>query len=209
MRAWLRFGALVGVACLLTFSALAAGAATPEEFARRLLGREPAKGSTYACFSRLYDVAHLAAHPQQNVREMIALVVYTVDPKEDQRQYDLRLGVAFRKRAHMIQAEGDCRALKPENDPKGPVTAHCSVACDGGSVDVALKDNGSLLVTLPDGARMFTSDEGDKQGEADLKGLHGGFGADDKLFRVDRAEIKQCLELGADADEKAAMLRAH
>ena len=208
MRKWMKLAAVFGAASLAGSTALAAGAATPEEFAKRLLGREPGKGSTYACFSRLYDPAHLTAHPQQNVREMIALVVYTKDPKEDQKEYDLRLGVTFRKRTHMIQAQGDCRALKPENDPKGPVTAHCSVACDGGSIDVALKDNGSLLVTLPDGAHMFTSDEGDKQGEADLKGLHGGFGSDDKLFRVDRAEVKQCLELGADSDEKAAMLRA-
>jgi hypothetical protein len=212
MRNWMKLGAFAGAALLLAAApALSAGAATSEEFARRLLGREPARGATYACFNRLYDAAHLASHPQQNVRSMLALVVYTVDPKaaDQPPQYDLRIGVVFRKRTHMVQAEGDCRALKPENDPNGPVTAHCSVACDGGSIDVALKDNGSLLVTLPDGARVWTSDESDKQGEADLKGLHGGFGADDKLFRVDRADIKQCLELGADAEEKANMTRAH
>jgi hypothetical protein len=189
-----------------TAPALAAGATTPQEFAKRLLGREPAKGVTYACFDRVYDSAHLASHPQQNTRAMAALVVYTIDSKvSDEPHYDLRIGVNFRKSAHMLEVEGDCRALKPDDDPNGAVTAHCSIACDGGSLDVALKDNGSLLVTIPDGARTFTPGLDD---DKEPRRLHGGFGADDKLFRVDRADIKQCLELGADKQEKAQMLRS-
>jgi hypothetical protein len=210
---------MIGRAIVLTAAALmfaaaaapafAAGAATPEEFAKRLLGRAPTKGATYACFNRVYDPAHLASHSRQNVRAMLVLIIYKIDPAaaaDESPQYDLRIGVNFRQRAHMVEVEGDCRALKPENDPNGPVAAHCSVACDGGSLDVALKDNGSVLVTIPEGARTFTPglDE-----EKEPRVLHGGFGADDKLFRVDRAEMRQCLELGADKQEKAEMLRAH
>jgi hypothetical protein len=186
------------------FPAAAAGAETADEFAKRLLGRDPAKGATYACFDRVYDASHLASHPKQNVSSMVVLAIYIVDPKgEDEPRYDLRIGVDFRKASHMAEVEGDCRALKPEDDPNGPVTAHCSVACDGGRIDVALKDNGSILVTIPDGAR--TLDE--TPDGAGVKVLHGGFGADDKLFRVDRAELRRCLELAADKDEKTAMLR--
>jgi hypothetical protein len=200
------FAAAALISATATAPALAAGATTPQEFAKRLLGHEPAKGVTYACFNRVYDPAHLASHPQQNTRAMAALVVYTIDPKvTDEPQYDLRIGVNFRKSAHMLEVEGDCRALKPEDDPNGPVTAHCSVACDGGSLDVALKDNGSLLVTIPEGARTFTPG---LDLEKEPRRLHGGFGADDKLFRVDRADIRQCLELGADKQEKAKMLRS-
>jgi hypothetical protein len=188
------------------FPAAAASAETAEEFAKRLLGRDPAKGATYACFDRVYGAGHLASHPKQNVRSMAVLAIYIIDPKgEDEPRYDLRIGVNFRKATRMAEVEGDCRALKPEDDPNGPVTAHCSVACDGGRIDVALKDNGSILVTIPDGAR--TLDE--SPDGPNVKVLHGGFGADDKLFRVDRADLRQCLELGADKDEKAALQRQH
>jgi hypothetical protein len=198
---------VVAAALLAASAAAAAGAETADEFARRLLGREPVKGATYACFDRMYDPDHLASHPQQNVRSMVVLAIYIVDPKgEDQPRYDLRIGVNFRKTTHVAEVEGDCRALKPENDPNGPVTAHCSVACDGGRIDVALKDNGSILVTIPEGAR--TSDESpDAPNGPNVKALHGGFGADDKLFRVDRADLGKCLELAADKGEKTAMRR--
>jgi len=196
--------AMVAGSVFAAAAATAAGVETPEDFAKKLLGREPVKGATYACFDRLYDAGHLASHPQQNVRAMVVLAIYIIDPAgEDAPRYDLRIGVNFRKSAHMAEVEGDCRALKPENDSDGPVTAHCSVACDGGRIDVALKDNGSILVTIPDGAR--TSDE--SPDGSNVRRLHGGFGADDKLFRVDRADLRQCLELGADKDEKTAMQR--
>jgi hypothetical protein len=35
--------------------------------------------------------------------------------------------------------------------------------------------------------------------------VHGAFGVDDKLFRLDRAALDQCLPLAADKNEKARL----
>lgn len=191
-------------------SALPAAAETADDFVKRLLARSPAIGTTYACFDRVYDASHLAAHPQQNVETMTLLVKYTVDAHPDPGeapQYELRIGVKFRQVKRMKEVDGECSALHPGNDPNGPVTAHCGVACDGGAIDVALKETSAMLVTIPAGARTWTPGAGDKQDEADRAVLHGGFGPDDKLFRLDRADMKQCLVLAADKAEKAQMTR--
>ncbi len=193
-------------------SAVPAIAETADDFVKRLLARAPAIGTTYACFERVYDAAHLASHPQQNVETMTLLVKYTIaahpDPGEAP-QYELRIGVKFRQAKRMKEVDGECSATHPENDPNGPVAAHCGVACDGGAIDVALKDNGAMLVTIPAGARTWTPGADDKQDEADREALHGGFGTDDKLFRLDRADMRQCLVLAADRKEKAQMTRQH
>jgi hypothetical protein len=199
----------LAAALTTNLAAFPAGAQSPEEFATRLLGREPGAGSTYACFLRRYDLAHLAAHPHQNVGSMNVLTVFKRDPTDASAapQYDLRIGVRFRDDRRLSEIEGDCRALGAKGDAKGPVSIHCSVACDGGSIDLALKDNGSILVGIPAGARTSTPGVVEDETSDGPKKLHGGFGADDKLFRVNRADIRQCLELGEDKAEKTKMLR--
>ena len=87
-----------------------------------------------------------------------------------------------------------------EEGASGPLSAHCSIACDGGSIEVALKNDGSIYVTIPEGARVWTPGA---QGSVD--GAGGAFGADDKLFRVDRAKLGQCLPLANGAEEKALL----
>jgi hypothetical protein len=180
-------------------SAFAGPATSSQDFIKRLMGRAPGKGKTVACFNRVYDEAHLASHPQQNVRNMTLLIVMDSGNPDS---YSLRIGVNFRNRKHYFETDGDCMSLHPEGEAGGAYAAHCGVACDGGSIDVALKDNGSVLLTIPDGARVW------RPGADDNDTVRGAFGADDKLFRVDRAELPQCLPLAADKDEKAALARA-
>jgi hypothetical protein len=173
------------VAAMLTFAADAVGA---EDFVSRLLGHPPAKGKTYACFTRVYDPAHLASHPQQNVRSMILLVVVDSDNPDS---YQLRIGSHFRTLKGMLDTAG------------GAVGAHCSVACDGGAIDVALKDKDAVMLSIPEGARLW------KPGADDNANVHGAFGPDDKLFRLDRSPAAECAEEGADATEKALLKRIH
>src|ERR1700685_3055193 len=139
---------LFAVATMATLSgATGAGA---EDFVSRLLGRAPSKGKTYACFTRVYDPAHLASHPQQNVRSMILLVVVDSD---DPDSYQLRIGSHFRTRKGMLDTAGDCAV--PHDDTGGAAGAHCSVACDGGAIEVALKDKDAVMLSIPEGARVW------------------------------------------------------
>jgi hypothetical protein len=177
--------------------ASATGAVGAEEFVARLFGHAPGKGKTYACFTRVYDPAHLASHPQQNVRSMIMLVVMDSDNPD---YYQLRIGSHFRTRKGILDTAGDCGVPHDASDAAG---AHCSVACDGGAIEVALKDKDAVMLSIPEGARLWKPDADDNAS------VHGAFGPDDKLFRLDRSPAAECAEEGADGAEKALLKRSH
>jgi hypothetical protein len=178
-------GILLATAALAaSFPALAASAGDATVF-----GKVPAGGKLYACYTRAYDKAHLASHPKQNTRDM-ALFVNAAD--EDGSQYVLTIGVHFRKSPKLFQVSGGCSR---SDDGKG--TLHCGVECDGGQIDVSVKNEKSVLVSIPDGARTWDPESGDDP-PANIR-----FGVDDKLFRLDRASLKDCLPVISDDDIKA------
>jgi hypothetical protein len=78
---------------------------------------------------------------------------------------------------------------------------HCGVDCDGGSIDVAIKDTKSVLVSIPTGARIWRAGSDNDSDQAKR------FGTDDKVFRLDKAALTECLRLADDSKEKAAMRR--
>jgi hypothetical protein len=171
-----------------------------EAFQQRLFGRALDGKQIHACFSRVYDAAHLAQHPRQNVRTMLLLV--KANAESNQPRYELRLGVTFRKSGAHFDSAGDCGSIHDTRDVGGSAgVAHCGVDCDGGSIDVAIKDAKSVLVSIPYGARIGRADGDDDRDEGKR------FGADDKVFRLDKAALTECLRLAHDSKEKAAMRR--
>ena len=192
-----RFACEVAAAGALA-AALAAPAAA-DDFTARLFGRAPGKGATYACFTRVYDEAHLKGHPQQNVRAMYALAKIDSDFPNS---YDVRIGSYFRNIKGRLDTEGSCGMEAAPSDEYGAKTMHCGVACDGGSIDVAVQDNGSLLIGIPERARLW------RPGDDMPNSVHGAFGPDDKLFRLDRAKPAACLPLADDAADRREIARA-
>jgi hypothetical protein len=130
---------------------------------------------------------------------MLALV--KIDPEIPQ-SYELRIGSYFRKLKARLDTAGSCAMSAAQHEEGGAMTVHCAVDCDGGSFDVALKDNGSILVGIPEHARLW------KPGSDEPSDVHGAFGPDDKLFRIDRAQTAECLPLAADAAERREIARA-
>jgi hypothetical protein len=184
-----------------SFGARAGGSPEDEAFQNKLFGRAVGdKQTIHACFNRVYDPAHLAQHPRQNVRTMRLLVKASQD--SDGTNYGVRIGVTFRKSGAHFETAGDCSAIHDNTADKAGV-AHCGVDCDGGSIDVAIKDAKSVLVSIPVGARIWRpGSDDDEPGNSRKR-----FGADDKVFRLDKVPLTQCLELADDKDEKAAMRR--
>ena len=194
--------ALIALTLLPCAAAVArADSSTSSDFIRHLIGRAPRKGKTAACFSRAYGAAHLAAHPQQNVREMLTLVLIDSDSPE---RYSLTIGARFRSRKALFETTGDCGWPHAEPGAAGPPSAHCSVSCDGGSMDVSLKNDGSIYVKIPEGANVWRP--GDRPTE-DGVSRRGAFGADDQFFRVDRTNLDQCLPIAYDEELKALLAR--
>ncbi|MGA2485846.1 MAG: hypothetical protein ABSF49_07640 [Roseiarcus sp.] len=191
----------IGLAALSGLFAAGSAEAAESGFIARFLGVEPSKtAEAFACFNRIYDPAHLAQHPQQNVKTMTLLAV--VDPANAD-EVQLRFGVTFRTRKGMLETNGGCATLSGEGDAAASATTvHCNVDCDGGAIDVTLKTDGNVLIGIPAGARLWKP--GDDNPEDNV---HGAFGPDDKLFRVDRAALGECLPLAVDKDERARLTR--
>jgi hypothetical protein len=167
----------------------------------QLFGRDIGKEKAYACYARTYTKAHLASHPDQNVRDMMVFVDSYEDESGAGRQYVLGMSVNFRQLKRPYNAYGGCAA-----GTDGKQALHCGIDCDGGTIGVRIKDKNSILLDIPDGARVS-----DDQSEEELSDLPEGakFGSDDKIFRLDRAALSTCLPLAFDEQTKAALLAAH
>lgn len=195
---WVAAGAL-GLG--LSATATNATSTRPEDdsFQQRLFGRVLAKTPIHACFTRAYDIRHLAGHPGQKVRTMRLLVTASDKGFDGTPTYDLTMGVTFRRSGTHFEASGFCGSIHDLAAPgEGGTVAHCGVACDGGTINVSLKDQLSVLVAIPDGAST-SSTHGEGDGPR--------FGTDDKLFRLDRTALTHCLGLADDPDVKTAMRR--
>ena len=201
-----RIVAGVSALCLVSgFASVARAGAPPEDaaFQTSLFGRAIGKGKAHACFSRVYDADHLTHHPQQNVRTMLLLV--TGDASDvASPTYNLGLGVTFRKTGTHFETSGDCGALHNATSPgESPKVAHCGVDCDGGAIDVSLENATSVLVAIPAGARIWKAGSTDDVPGDERK----RFGSDDKVFRLGKTALTDCLSLVSEAKDKAALRR--
>ena len=182
---------LAAATALLLPAAAHAGGASANDLA--FFGKDPGQARVFACYSRRYDANHLAAHKQQNVREMTVLVDSNVDP-ENGRGYALDLGVHFRSADAQFQSGGDCSVSED-----GTQALNCAVDCDGGEIDVKLNGANSLLVSIPYGVRIWDPKSGEDAPD------RARFGSDDVTFRLDRADLSECAPLAPDDDVKAML----
>ncbi|GKQ54711.1 hypothetical protein [Bradyrhizobium sp. Ce-3] len=159
----------------------------------------PPGAKAYACFVRRYDANHLAQHPKQKVGTMKLLVSAEDAPEDETTNYSFRLGVTYRHRSGNFDSSGFCNhALATESGHE--IRFECGVDCEGGGISVALsKDDKSAIARLAS-IRMWNRNKPDDDaGEALLAG------ADDKIFRLDRADSRECAELVTDRKELAAL----
>ena len=191
------------IAMLLAAAALcAAGPAFGDSATdTQILGKDPGKSRAFACFVRHYDAAHLKAHPQQNVTDMLVLVDSSYDADSQSRSYALTLGSNFRDVKKQFQSYGGC---------SGTIEGQklsCYIDCDGGAIDVRFKDANSILVDIPYGARLEDPDASlDDEPGANVPDK-AQFGQDDKTFLLSRASSALCVDL-TDDDSKQLLLDA-
>ena len=161
----------------------------------------PLGQKTYACFVRRYDSGHLARHPQQKVSAMKLLVTAEDAPEDKTTNYSFRLGFNYRHRSGNFDSSGYCNHVVAEDAGK-EIRLGCGVDCEGGGIDVAMsKDDKSALIRL-ERIRIWERNKADDDASDDLVA-----GADDKIFRVDRAHLSECAELVTDRKELAALRR--
>jgi len=172
--------------------------AAADAFDAKLFTGPPGK-KAYACFVRHYDADHLARHPKQKVSAMQLLVTAELPPEEKTMSYSFRLGVKYRHRPGDFDSSGYCNHTLAEDAGK-EIRFACGVDCEGGGINVALsKDDKSAIVRL-ERITIWQRDKPDEEaGDALLAG------ADDNIFRLDRADTRDCAALVTDRKELAAI----
>lgn len=168
-------------------------------FDTTLFGKAPAtKGLTYACFTRRYDAGHMARHPKQKVAAMKLLVTVGHPPEESSTPYSFRLGFKYRHRKGEWDSSGACHAVQSK-DTEDEVRLACSVDCDGGGIQIGLGKTADATRVRLERVRIWQNSRPDDEGQ-ELSA-----GADDKIFRLDRTDMKECEMLVTDRKELAAL----
>jgi len=160
---------------------------------------KPPGNKAYACFVRRYDPDHLVRHPRQKVSAMKLLVSAEIPEDEKTLNYSFRLGVKYRHRSGDFDSSGFCNHVVAE-DTGNEMRFDCGVDCEGGGINVALsKDDKSAIIRL-ERIRIWQNNKPDDEAEDSLVA-----GADDKIFRLDRTDTRECASLVTDRKELAAI----
>ncbi len=196
---------LAGMAAAAMLSALAAGvspvkaADDGDAYAKRLFADHfAAEGKSYACFVRRYDTAHLASHPQQQVRAMKLLVSAVIVPEDKKRNYSFQLGVEFRGKKDKFTSSGDCGHASAYEELADKLHIGCGVDCDGGGISIEMANSDKSTIVRLNEVAIWNSDKpNDERGSLNA-------GADDRMFRLDRADLDACRSLMDSSEEFAA-----
>jgi len=164
------------------------------QFMKKLFGDEAPKARARACFTRLYDAAHLKAHPHQKVVEIRISVHYspvvrqaTADASASSHWgYAIHTRLRDGKQKTFLD-DGSCSGgAVSKEEPRGPsFKVRCNAACDAGD-DLYVDNDGkkALLSNKLDLVHPDLDGPGaDPKQQAKL---------DDSVFRIYRASDAEC-----------------
>lgn len=172
--------------------------ARAQDFDARMFAR-PFDAKTYACFVRRYAANHLAQHPKQNVSAMkLSVSAETPSDEKDTVNYSFRVGFQFRHRPTKFDSAGACRHVVAD-DNGDEIRLRCGVDCDGGGIEVAMRDD-KLAVVRTERIRIWKHKHPDDEDTDDAR-----LGDGDKTFRLDRVDTRECADLADDRKEVAAL----
>src|SRR5882757_8535789 len=116
-------------------------------------------------------------------------VTAEIPSDENTTNYSFRLGVKYRHRTGDFDSSGFCSHVVAE-DAGNEMRFGCGVDCDGGGIGVALsKDDKSAIIRL-ERVRIWQNNKPDEEAGDSLVA-----GADDKIFRLDRIDTRECASL--------------
>lgn len=148
----------------------------------------PRKEGATACFSRVYDSAHLAKHKDQTVAQIGFNIAYVVVRDEQYgegaKYYAYELRVRRRGDGPELIAQGNC-----EN--RGSRIS-CYVECDGGNIYLRPRGERSIVLEFGDSDGILMNSGCSDDESTDV--LRPG--KDDKSFRLDRLPASHCPAFG-------------
>jgi hypothetical protein len=193
----------LSVATIVLLAASAARAASPLD---DLVAPKPASS---ACFARVYDAEHLRKHPKQTTTSMAVRLAYDKAYGEPPVLAPPDLGIAIKRRGEPdpLFAQGGCiwgesvnrdisdrRLIK---DFKKEAGAGCMMSARPDVFDVASAEEGGYLILDPGGdgksVTVYLQNYLTMVKQKDrAKQLYITFGADDRVFLLQRAPANDC-----------------
>jgi hypothetical protein len=147
----------------------------------------PQEADAIRCWQRVYDEAHLAGHPDQLVTEM----VFGAGFQPPDTEMDLTDGLTLF--GMHVTLRGGKTGVASGGCWEGDGEVRCGVDCDGGSVVVDARDDGTLLIDL--GATGYIRLEGECGGGDGFTSFPLEPGVDDEQFLLRPASTKVCKGL--------------
>ncbi len=193
------------IAALMALSApLGATASSGNVFLTHVVGHLYRRGESFACFSRQYGTAHLAAHPRQQVIFAKALIdAHFLEPWAPRQpagyMYQVSMAFRFRGREQTLTGVAECGDGKPKDSLRGG--AVCAIV-GGTTSHLALHGNNVLVMRIPGGADLWAPGPKGKSHDT----VKNPIGSDDVELRLARTDLKQCEDLAFDRQKP---LRQH
>jgi hypothetical protein len=171
-------------------------AAPGNEFLAALFGSLPRHGESFACFSRQYDEAQLAARPGQKVAFVKALIAAyyresSLAPETGAYSYQVSLAFRFRDHADMLTGVAECGEGKVRDSLRGG--SYCAGPGNPGA-HLGLQGRQVLVLTIPNGADLWAPGPLEKRHDT----VKNPFGAEDKTFLLVRTDLSECEDLAFD-----------
>ena len=193
------------IAVFMALSApLSATASSGNAFLAHVVRHLYRRGESFACFSRQYGAAHLAAHPHQQVIFAKALIdAHFQEPWAPHQpsgyMYQVSLAFRFRGREETLTGVAECGDGKPKDLLRGG--AVCAIV-GGTTSHLALHGNNVLVMRIPGGADLWAPGPKEKRHDT----VKNPFGSDDVELQLARTDLKQCEDLAFDRQKP---LRQH
>ncbi|RWC88799.1 MAG: hypothetical protein EOS72_15920 [Mesorhizobium sp.] len=147
-----------------------------------------------ACFGRVYDAAHLKAHPKQKVARIF--FYYGHDPvsrpneepsANSDTSYNGFLTTTVRGAKAPEWASGWCNH-ESEDDKSGPI--RCGMDCDRTLASLKLDDKGRLILSDLSSDIYLDPDSEEQLGKAEY--VRQALGSEDDNFRLDPMPVATC-----------------
>ena len=130
-------------------------------------------GAGAPCYARVYDAAHLAAHPRQRLTRFVLRESSLGAPLKSD-EFELTFAFNLKRVDDTYQSEAICR--------DAAVAVHCQVEGDGGDFTLRADPSGLLLTV-----GKFLQVEGSNSFSPDL-----AVGGDDRVIRLFRVPTEAC-----------------
>ena len=162
---------------------------------KTLFSAHPTVSPVHLCLAHHFDADHLAAHPRQNITDMLVYIGQRQGEQDGFVYYTVNAQLKFRDSRQRYTVSGECGRKVGEVAPIG-----CGIDCDGGGYELSLRTDGAVDWAITSALRLGEPD-------SDAPETTVGFQVDDTRLVLHQTGLNDCLPIINDEALKAGLLR--